>query len=928
MTSQNVESPIPLEELPLTDAGQTGDTATRHTVDAIPIDEIDAEWTQYFRYDTIYNDQQTAIESFLDSLANQDYYLKEGACGTGKTLAALTASVHAMRDSDSLSNRAPAGCSFPDYRRTMIVTPVKQQLNQFIGELRGVNETLPDEVEPIDTVVMRGQADMRAISNANLPNTDSREDIEDLRAMTRDLIKFDSDIPLDWPRELDPPPYSKVEYDWSDAGDAAERARENHQYDPIRARAIRMLVTQLAQSEGPGGDQLHIDGVETPYPEYVPHSSEVADVNRLQGGEYNQLPTDLQGQFDPFYAATFSRSQSTSGTFAEAPDSVIDRDALFSKAISNGRCPHELMCILAEQADVILGNYNHLLDPETRRLTDGKLGILDEKTIIVVDEAHQLERKSRDSFSTSLDLYTLDRARNDVTFARHYATGNISDSPTPRLSSSDAHTAKRIAKEKLGIETEEIGVRDLIKIEQVLDVAQQVLIDACEEIKRIKLSPRAGDVSAEAIENYTNPLAEPEHPEWGDKLTNALEAHDDLSVNILPLAEPVMQTIEDVYDALADEEIVDRTPQGRDVGAFLRQWNETPQEVYHPEVRAEVSVKESIPNRYPRWVQYWTPELRLFNCIPRRELRRVFAEVGGGVLMSATLRPADTFREATGVDAVPQPGAFEASTEDEDSMTAIRTNGITDEMVADHETRSTTFDRFPLRFPPDNRLSLVADLPKFTQRNRGDTNVDHAEMTDTRSAYATVIKQVAQTHGNILIAMPSYAEAAWAHEYLGTVSHGKRRLLDKASTADRTDRLLESFFADEDTILCTSLRGTITEGVDFTGDKLHTCLNVGVPQVPRDAEMDAVEMAYNRAISTAEGLEAAHLIPSTRKVRQSVGRVIRGADDIGVRILADERYGSHSENLREFLSPQQQNEFTVIDPEDVGAAVSRFWARE
>jgi Rad3-related DNA helicases len=296
--------------------------------------------------------------------------------------------------------------------------------------------------------------------------------------------------------------------------------------------------------------------------------------------------------------------------------------------------------------------------------------------------------------------------------------------------------------------------------------------------------------------------------------------------------------------------------------------------------------------------------------------------------MSATLRPAEPFREATGIDAVPEPGAFEDEIEDGDGTT-IRANGITDEMVAGHETRSTTFDRFPLRFPPENRLSLVADLPKFTSANRGSDEVyDPAAMTDTRAKYAALIGQVAQTDGNILVAMPSYSEAAWAHEFLGTVPTGKRRLLDETSSADETDELLDAFFTDGDAVLCTSLRGTITEGVDFDGEKLHTCLSVGVPRVPPSAEMTAVEFAYKQAIDTTGGREAAHLIPSTRKVRQSVGRVIRGTEEAGVRILADERYGSHENNLRDFLSPQQQREFTLVEPDDIGAALERFWAQQ
>lgn len=919
------DSPVPLDKIPPTDAGKREESKKGQNARSTAIDDINAVWSKYFRYSAVYSDQQTAIESVLDVLARRGYYLKEGACGTGKTLAAVTASVHAMRDPGQLTDRAPPGASFPTYDRTMIVTPVKQQLEQFIGELRGINATLPDGTDPIQTVVMRGQSDMRAISNADLPGTNSRDDIGDLRATTVEAIKFNSNIPLEWPDALNPPSYSKVEYDWSDAEKRAKQAAEDHRFDPFRARAVRIIVAQLASASDNDYDILQVNGVETPYPEHVPHSSEIVDMDRLQELGHQQLPADLQGRFDPFFAATFSGPQGSIYKFSDAPNHVIDRDALFNATIADGRCPHELMGILAEEAEVILGNYNHLLDPETRNLTDRKLGLLDENTIVVVDEAHQLEQKGRDRLSTSLDLYTLDRAHNDLTFARHYATGNISDSPTPNISQSDAQEARQVARQELRIGTEGFEVRDLIAVEKALAVARQELINACEGIEDVTLSKGGGERNSESKQTRTISMEEAAHPEWGDHLTRAIEQDNDLSISTLQMAEQVMSAVEEVYEKLAERDILDRTPQGQGVGAFLRQWAEAPRDVYHPEVRVRAAANNSIPDHYPDWVRHWTPELRLFNCIPRRELRRIFSELGGGVLMSATLRPAESFREATGVDAVPPPGEFDSEMDDEETSTTVRTNGITDEMVAGRDTRSTAFERFPLRFPPENRLSLVADLKKFTADNRGDRTVEHSEMTETRSKYAEVIRQVAQTDGNILIAMPSYAEADWAHEYLRTLQIEKRCLLDKSSSSDRTSRLLEAFFSDGDAILCTSLRGTITEGIDFDGEKLHTCLSVGVPQVPRDAEMNAVQLSYKQAIDTADGLEAAHLIPSTRKVRQCIGRVIRGAEEVGVRIIADERYGTHSQDLRRFLSPQQQQEFTPIEPDDIGDAVSRFW---
>jgi len=330
--------PRSLEELPVTDAGQFTEVTARRTMRTRDISNIDAGWKPYFRYETIYEDQRAAIESFLDTLGRHGYYLKEGACGTGKTLAAVTASVHAIRNPEQLTDRSPADTAFPEYDRVMAVTPVKKQLQQFIAELRGINATLPAETEPIRTVVLRGQADMMAIRNADLPETDTQEATQDLRATTREIIRFNSDIPLDWPDDLSPPAYSMTGYDWSTPSEEAVQAQEAHQYDPNRAEAIRHIVAQLEPRDTESNAQLQIDGIETPYPQHVPHTSEIVDSTRVDSN-YNQLPSDLQGRFDPFYAATLAGLQESIVAFSDAPSHVIDKQTLFAATIANGCCP-------------------------------------------------------------------------------------------------------------------------------------------------------------------------------------------------------------------------------------------------------------------------------------------------------------------------------------------------------------------------------------------------------------------------------------------------------------------------------------------------------------------------------------------------------------------------------------------------------------
>ena len=69
-----------------------------------------------------------------------------------------------------------------------------------------------------------------------------------------------------------------------------------------------------------------------------------------------------------------------------------------------------MMGVLLETADVVVGNYNHLFDPDSRPLL---ASILDEDTFVVVDEAHRLEERVRELLSDRVGRATLKRARND-----------------------------------------------------------------------------------------------------------------------------------------------------------------------------------------------------------------------------------------------------------------------------------------------------------------------------------------------------------------------------------------------------------------------------------------------------------------------------------------------------------------------------------
>jgi DNA excision repair protein ERCC-2 len=242
------------------------------------------------------------------------------------------------------------------------------------------------------------------------------------------------------------------------------------------------------------------------------------------------------------------------------------------------------------------------------------------------------------------------------------------------------------------------------------------------------------------------------------------------------------------------------------------------------------------------------------------------------------------------------------------------------------QPRSVQRSVFQIGFPEENRASFAVDVPAFTYSNRWPPD----ENRDLRNQYEQVLSAVAETTpGNVLVFMPSYQEAYWAGEILDKeIAISKPVLIDESSSNAATERLKEEFFEGGPKILTTGLRGTLTEGVDFAGDKLHAVVVCGVPITFTGSELaDAIEAAYGYRFGGHNGFDYAFAVPAVRKTRQAIGRVIRGADDVGVRVVADERYTSMDgyTDVRQHFPSHVRDEFTPTDPDALRSKLSRFW---
>ena len=274
--------------------------------------------------------------------------------------------------------------------------------------------------------------------------------------------------------------------------------------------------------------------------------------------------------------------------------------------------------------------------------------------------------------------------------------------------------------------------------------------------------------------------------------------------------------------------------------------------------------------------------------------------------MSATLEPLDVFAEVTGLRHLER---------EEDRPVVERTYG--------------------LDFPAENRESFAVDAPKFTHDNRGGPG----EQNQTRQTYSDAITEVARSPGNVLVGMPNYAEAEWAAAALRE-RVDKPVLIDESSGDDATEDLKDDFFAGESKVLVTSLRGTLTEGVDYRGDKLRAAVVCGVPIInTASPRTRAVRTAYDREFGDVPasnasggsqggsrgGFEYALTIPAVRKARQAVGRVIRGPEEVGARVFVDERYARDSwDSVREYFP--ENDEFQPVSPDMLSLGLERFWS--
>ena len=796
----------------------------------------EAPWRAYFGFSDPYENQDDLIENIIDTARESGYLAMEGPCGTGKTMASLTAASYLIRETDR-------------FEKAMVVTPVKQQRRQFVEDLRAINAGVDD---PLTGVALVGKRDLCPYGREDVfpAGSSVQERCEDLRETTAELVNEDGDLQV------------TQQFETADTASSPEPIPdENTWWDPAKAR----VLVENAQRDplDSDGEPLHTAGRTAPYPRSQPSTTP------------EMTESGNQQLYCPFEADWYGRDKGSPVTFTSGADHVVTTEELLPNAVEAGTCPHRAMMVLMENTDIVIGNYNHLFDAASRQLT---APILDEQTLVIIDEAHRMEERVRDLLTDTIGYYTVKRAKNDLERILRPARQGPEN--------------KRQVETRL--ESHDVPFEAVETAEKFYDDVIRWFETRVDEELRDRFEQYGAGLSWNALpnEDIEISLREPSEPEpdvftqWAEQAGHGGDTFRMLS--------KVGAAVEDALERMGSERDCVCTA----VGALFGQWWERDHVEYFREIELEYSEKDDRNVEKP-WMSYYNASLVMYNCMPSQKITEILNELGGGVLMSATLEPLSIFEEVTGLE--------QLATDDDDPRVVS----------------SRTYD---LTFPEENRASWIVDVEAFKKRNRGDPHSGNANRT--RERYAYVAREIARSHGNVLLAWPNYSEAEWAANRLREEIE-KPVLLDRSSSHEETRELKREFVDCDPKVLVTSTRGTLTEGVDYSGDDLHTCAVFGIPLVnigsPR---VQAVKHAYGDRFGPENSFTYALTIPAVRQVRQALGRVVRGPDERGVRIVVGERFVPDAlHSVYEYFPPNEQEEFVRMKPDFLGSQFDAFWNR-
>ena len=225
----------------------------------------------------------------------------------------------------------------------------------------------------------------------------------------------------------------------------------------------------------------------------------------------------------------------------------------------------------------------------------------------------------------------------------------------------------------------------------------------------------------------------------------------------------------------------------------------------------------------------------------------------------------------------------------------------------------------PSPFDPDRLCVAVADY----------VNTRFEDREDNAKRFATVIAaSVKSRKGNYIAYFPSYKCLEDTYRSFSKKYPTVECVVQKKNmTVAKREEFLSAFKEDSGKLrvgFCV-LGGVFAEGVDLPGSRLIGSIIFGVGLPALSNEKNIIREYYDQNSDEGIGYDYSYTFPGMNNVLQAAGRVIRRADDVGLVVLADDRYATPK--YRELFPEHWKDVKYAGNASSLAEIMRRFWEK-
>jgi DNA excision repair protein ERCC-2 len=242
------------------------------------------------------------------------------------------------------------------------------------------------------------------------------------------------------------------------------------------------------------------------------------------------------------------------------------------------------------------------------------------------------------------------------------------------------------------------------------------------------------------------------------------------------------------------------------------------------------------------------------------------------------------------------------------SGTLYPTRMYADILGANETGKHVLCREYPSPFPPENRRTIVSTTvtTKYTERSEEMFRAIAGQVSD-------VINSV---YENSAVFFPSYQllEQVWDQFPVNPMWRIFKE--QRGMTKEQRNALFTQMTRDHGSyraMLWGVQAGSLSEGMDYSGNALKTIIVVGLPLVPPSLFTDQLIGYYSRKFGRDRGKMYAYIYPAMNKVHQAAGRGIRSEKDMGIIVLLDRRFADPV--YRDCFPPEYSIDFTEAPAE-------------